>query len=69
MMDLIYHTLKSKAGYEKMTMGPEYGQEMSGTYGRSYADQPMSMGMGRGYSGDGYSGHYMPYPYYPERRW
>lgn len=69
-MDLIYHTLKSKATYDAMKMSEEYN--MSGAsyeYRGGYSGRSMDPG----YSGyRGYSGHYpmMPRPYYDiERQW
>lgn len=56
-LDLLYHTLKSKAGYEKAVYeASEYGYENGQMSGR------------RGYSGR-MSGHYPESEYYPPRRW
>lgn len=76
-LDLFYHILKSKVGYE-------YMKEQYGMGGMSYENRrgysgAYSMDMGPGNSGrygrsmaQGYSGHYpmMPEPYYYEgRQW
>ena len=62
-LDLLYHTLKSKATYDAMTEANEYGYEggMSGRRGRDSMGRYVSRDMG-----PGYSGHYPPYdPYMP----
>lgn len=72
-MDMIYHTLKSKATYDAMKEADEYN--MYG--GASYENRSMNNYSGRYYSrdmgpgGSGYSGHYpiMPRPYYDDRQW
>lgn len=79
-LDLFYHILKSKVGYETT----KQEKEMYGMGGMSYENRrgysgAYSMDMGPGNSGrygrsmaQGYSGHYpmMPEPYYYEgRQW
>lgn len=78
-LDLLYHTLKSKTGYENGMMnmgGMSYENRSGNSYGYSgrYSRDMGPGGSGR-YSrdmGPGYSGHYpvtpMPY-YYDERQW
>jgi len=69
-IDVLYHTLKSKATYEAMKMSEEYNMS-----GASYENRGGYSGrnMDTGYSGyRSYSGHYPmpPRPYYePERQW
>lgn len=80
-LDLLYHTLKSKAGYEEKKYaeydmgGMSYANRSgNGGYSGRYS-RDMGPGASGRYSrdmGPGYSGHYpmpaMPY-YYEERQW
>lgn len=78
-LEIFYHTLKSKTGYEEMKEKQQYGMGgMSYENRRGYSGA-YSMDMGPGNSGrygrsmaQGYSGHYpmMPEPYYYDgRQW
>lgn len=70
-LDLLYHTLKSKATYDAMAEAKE--MEMRG--GMSHMDRSYDDGYSGRRSmdnGPGYSGHYppmMPMQYYADRRW
>lgn len=78
-LDLLYHTLKSKAGYESMKGKDQYGMGGMSYENRMGYSGAYSMDMGPGSPGrygrsmaQGYSGHYpmIPEPYYYEgRQW
>lgn len=64
-LDLLYHTLKSKATYDAMKEAEEYGYDRNQMSGRMMPRMSGHYYDDRSYS-DGYSGGY-PYP--PRPRW